>query len=120
MSSTAHDNLPKALTFLENHLKSGSSYLVGDQLALADLHAGAWLMRILAVAGGKTLAESAATLATLGQYPKLHGSVTHSLARADSPLSSESTTCSRWFLRRWLDLIAARDSFKLVYGQGLH
>lgn len=73
MSSAAYDNLPKALAFLETHLKSGSSYLVGDQLALADLHAGAWLMRILAVAGGKTLAESAATLATLGQYPKLHG-----------------------------------------------
>ena len=100
-STAAWSALPKTLAFLESQLSAdaSSTFLGGNQVSLADLHAGAWLARVAAVAGATELdakkaaakIDAAAGLAVTG--PKVVA---------------------------WLDALLERPSFKAVYAEGLH
>lgn len=99
-SKAAWVNLDKTLAVLETQLSSGtaSTYLCGDQISLADLHAGAYVARVLAVAGADKL-DAPSAVAKLN--PNLQ-----------EPVGPKVTA--------WLGALFERKSFAEAYTAGLH
>lgn len=113
----------ETVEYLEDQLSDKSMFLLGDQVSLAEyvapvslslpphtgshsmfahsLHAGAWLARVLACAGATSVSDPEAALSALES--NLPGAV---------PLGPK--------IQRWTKELFARDSFKEVYGEGLH
>ncbi|BGO91235.1 hypothetical protein NBRC10512_001298 [Rhodotorula toruloides] len=93
-------NVGRVFDFLENRFEPAAPYLIGDQISLADLHAGAWLARVLACAGATSLNDVDSNLSTLES--NLNGVKVGPKTAA------------------WAKALFERDSFKQVYGEGLH
>ncbi|BGP47716.1 hypothetical protein JCM10450v2_003581 [Rhodotorula kratochvilovae] len=93
-------NIGKTVQFLEGKLDESSSFLLGDQISLADLHVGAWLARVLAVAGATSITDVDAGLKAL-----------------ESNLNGVKIGPK---FAAWAQALLERDSFKEVYGEGLH
>lgn len=70
-------------------------------VTLADLHAGAWFARILACVGASELTD------VEGSFEKLVGS----FGRTQEEVAA---------LKNWWTSMVSRESFKEVYGSGLH
>ncbi len=100
-STAAWANLAKTLAFLETHLAAdaSSTFLGGNQVSLADLHAAAWLARIASVAGATELDGKKVAVALDKEIGK-------------------ATTGPK--VAAWLDALFERASFKEVYADGLH
>ncbi|GAA5863422.1 hypothetical protein JCM3774_005286 [Rhodotorula dairenensis] len=96
-------NVAETLAYLEAQLDVKAPFLLGDQVSLADLHAGAWVARILACAGATAIAEPAAALAAL-----------------ESNLPGSGSTAIGPKTKRWVEALFERESFRQVYGEGLH
>lgn len=82
-------------------MTDAGTYLLGEQISLADLHAGAWFARILAVAGATSLSDP-------------EGSV----AQLQNAIGGQ-TAVPAAIVKYWATL-AARESFQKVYADGLH
>ena len=100
-SKAAWGGLAQTLAFLETHLgtDAASTFLGGNQVSLADLHAGAWLARIGAVAGATELSGKQVAA-------KIDAEVGKAVAGPK--------------VVAWLDALFVRASFKEVYADGLH
>ncbi|GAA5881896.1 hypothetical protein JCM16303_003455 [Sporobolomyces ruberrimus] len=93
--------VPKTLALFESKLEETAPYLLGDQVSLADLHAGAWFARILAAAG--------VTSAT--DLPK-------ALKQLESNFPEGEKIGAK--TERWAENLFERKSFKQVYADGMH
>ncbi|GAA6047019.1 hypothetical protein JCM3770_004154 [Rhodotorula araucariae] len=93
-------NVGKTVQFLEGKLDGSSSFLLGDQISLADLHIGAWLARVLAVAGATSITD-----------------VESGLKALEAQLGGVKIGPK---FAAWAQALLERDSFKEVYGEGLH
>ncbi|GAA6001087.1 glutathione S-transferase family protein [Rhodotorula paludigena] len=92
----------ETLQTLETKFEPNAVYLVGDQISLADLHVGAWLARLLAVAGATSITD-----------------VDGNLAKLEQNLDSGVKIGPR--VTKWAQALFERDSFaKDVYADGLH
>ncbi|KAK4700115.1 hypothetical protein P7C70_g6134, partial [Phenoliferia sp. Uapishka_3] len=99
LSQEAWVLLAKTIATFEEKLDGKNAFIVGDQIALADLHAGAFFARILAASGSKDAT----------------GSETHLL---DAQLPEGQKVGPK--LKSYLTTLFARESFKNVYHDGLH
>ncbi|GAA5885818.1 hypothetical protein JCM6882_007572 [Rhodosporidiobolus microsporus] len=95
-------SIGKTLAVLETKFEPNATYLVGDQVSLADLHVGAWLARILAVAGATSASDIPSALQKLEA----------NLPSPDNKVGAK--------LAKWAEELFARESFKEVYAEGLH
>ncbi|GAA5990892.1 hypothetical protein JCM10908_000067 [Rhodotorula pacifica] len=93
----------ETLAYFEAQLDAKAPFLLGDQVSLADLHAGAWLARVLACAGATSISEPDSALSSL------ESNLPTSAAGAIGPKT-----------KRWIKALLERESFKEVYGEGLH
>ncbi|GAA6020849.1 hypothetical protein JCM10207_001680 [Rhodosporidiobolus poonsookiae] len=91
----------KALATLESKFEGEGTFLLGEQISLADLHAGAWFARILAVAGATFLTDVAGAVKAL-----------------DANLAAGATVGPK--VTKWAEELFGRPSFKSVYAEGLH
>ncbi|GAA5968863.1 hypothetical protein JCM11641_000761 [Rhodosporidiobolus odoratus] len=94
-------NIGKTVALLETKFEPGTVFLVGDQVSLADLHVGAWFVRILAVCGATSISDLAASIKKLDE------------ALGAGHQVGQKTTA-------WLEALTERESFKEVYAEGLH
>ncbi|KAL8277467.1 hypothetical protein RQP46_010189 [Phenoliferia psychrophenolica] len=99
LSAEGWVHLAKTCAIFEERLDGKSTYIVGDQIALADLHAGAFFARILVSAGAKDPSASETDL-------------------LDANLPAGSKVGPK--LKAYLTALFARESFKEVYRDGLH
>ncbi|GAA5827659.1 hypothetical protein JCM5353_008364 [Sporobolomyces roseus] len=93
--------IPKTLALFESKLEDTAPYLLGDQISLADLHAGAWFARILAAAG----------ITSVSDLPK-------ALKQLESNFTGGEKVGAK--TERWAENLFERKSFKQVYADGLH
>ncbi|GAA5859963.1 hypothetical protein JCM1840_001818 [Sporobolomyces johnsonii] len=93
--------VPKTLALLESKYEGDAPYLLGDQISLADLHVGAWFARVLACAGATSLTDIAGNLKAL-----------------ESNFPEGEKVGPR--VAKWAETLFERESFKNVYGEGLH
>ncbi|TKA51968.1 hypothetical protein B0A53_05052 [Rhodotorula sp. CCFEE 5036] len=92
-------NVGETLAYLEAQLDVKAPFLLGDQVSLADLHAGAWLARILACAGATSISDPDSALSALD-------------SNLSAPIGPKT--------KRWIGALLERESFRQVYGEGLH
>ncbi|KWU42223.1 hypothetical protein RHOSPDRAFT_21585, partial [Rhodotorula sp. JG-1b] len=92
-------NVGKTVAYLEAQLDVKAPFLLGDQVSLADLHAGAWLARILACAGATSISDPDSALSALE-------------SNLSAPVGPKT--------KRWIGALLERESFQQVYGKGLH
>ncbi|GAA5963719.1 hypothetical protein JCM8115_004253 [Rhodotorula mucilaginosa] len=92
-------NVGETLAYLEAQLDVKAPFLLGDQVSLADLHAGAWLARILACAGATSISDPDSALSALE-------------SNLSAPIGPKT--------KRWIGALLERESFQQVYGEGLH
>ncbi|GAA6062497.1 hypothetical protein JCM10212_006346 [Sporobolomyces blumeae] len=98
--------VPKTLALFESKLEDTAPYLLGDQISLADLHAGAWFIRILAAAGTTSI-------------PSSPEEVSKALKQLESNFGPEADKVGPK-TERWIENLFSRASFKKVYGEGCH
>ncbi|GAA6027743.1 hypothetical protein JCM8097_008012 [Rhodosporidiobolus ruineniae] len=91
----------KTFAALEDKFEPNASYLVGDQVSLADLHVGAWLARVLAVSGASSVSDVPAALSAI-----------------ESQLPAGKKIGPK--VAKWAEELFARESFKTVYADGFH
>lgn len=85
----------------EEQDEPGSFLLAHDEISLADLHAGAWLARILACAGATSILQPAESAKAL-----VEGS------RGKAQMGERTL--------HWWAKLSKRESFKQTYKDGLH
>ncbi|KAK4055975.1 hypothetical protein OIO90_002969 [Microbotryomycetes sp. JL221] len=100
-SQEAWSNLSKLVQLLEGKLQA--TYLVGDQISLADLHVGAYFARILAASGAESISEVANGQAV----NKLNSNLPNGVKVGPK-------------LDTYLKTLFARPSFKQNYAENMH
>lgn len=99
-STKAWANLGTLVEWLETQLSSTNTYMVGDQICLADLHGIAYFARVLAASGATSIDD-----------------IPGAIAKLDAGLGEKKVGPK---LASWIDAVFKRDSVKEVYKDGFH